>query len=348
MNKSTKRIDWIDALKGLGMFFVIWGHAFSTNKGIIRRYIYSFHMPLFFFASGLSSLKDLELDFKTFLSKKIKTLLIPYFVVNLFAIVINYILIYFNIIEYTPLWEYLIGTIYSHDEVFLIPIGPSWFIITLFLVQVLFYLINKLSKNDYQLFNYSIICALFGYLNSISKYEIYGPWHIETVFTAVFFYFLGNIFIKNINKIEQLFINKKKAFVLGLCLFLISFFFQLDNQNVSMHVNQYGAIVSFYISSLSSIFGLYILVNLFLSKSVVFKSIGKYSLFYLLYHYFFILIYQHYFEFFLSGNLSYFFLAIIVSLVMFPFSFLINKYCSFMLGKSKKINLLVDKVFDKI
>ena len=49
------------------------------------------------------------------------------------------------------------------------------------------------------LFIMTTICALIGYLNSISKYEIYGPWHIETVFTAVLFYFLGYIFMKNIH-----------------------------------------------------------------------------------------------------------------------------------------------------
>lgn len=290
-------------------------------------------MPLFFFASGLSSLKDLELDFKSFFQKKLKTLLIPYFIVNLIAIIINYILLCFGIVKYIPLWEYLLGMLYSHEKIFFMPAPATWFIATLFLVQIIFYLINKLSKDDYQLFNYSIICALLGYLNSISKYEIYGPWHLESAFTAVFFYFLGYIFIKNIDKIENVFKNKKIAFVSGFVLFVIAVFFQFKNQNVSMHVNQYGAILSFYISSISSIFGLYLFVNLFLTKSIVFSVVGKYSLFYLIYHNFLILIYQHYFPVFLSGNIAYVILAVIVTLVLFPFSFLVNKYFPFLLGK---------------
>ena len=49
-NKSG-RIDWIDTLKGVAMIFVVWGHCFPTYKGRIKKYIYSFHMPLFFFIS---------------------------------------------------------------------------------------------------------------------------------------------------------------------------------------------------------------------------------------------------------------------------------------------------------
>ena len=45
---ANKRIDWLDTLRGLAMFFVIWGHAFPTNKGLVRKIIYSFHMPIFF------------------------------------------------------------------------------------------------------------------------------------------------------------------------------------------------------------------------------------------------------------------------------------------------------------
>ena len=43
---SSKRIEWLDIAKGLGMIFVILGHAvgFGTPPHNI---IFAFHMPLF-------------------------------------------------------------------------------------------------------------------------------------------------------------------------------------------------------------------------------------------------------------------------------------------------------------
>ena len=37
----NKRIEWIDTLRGVAMFFVILGHAFIKRNNIVRNYIYS-------------------------------------------------------------------------------------------------------------------------------------------------------------------------------------------------------------------------------------------------------------------------------------------------------------------
>ena len=46
-----ERKKYIDILKGIGIFYVILGHV--THTSFLFRYIYSFHMPLFFFISGM-------------------------------------------------------------------------------------------------------------------------------------------------------------------------------------------------------------------------------------------------------------------------------------------------------
>ena len=49
---NKKRILWIDYAKAFAMFFVVIGHVNSGNY--LTNWIYSFHMPLFFFLSGIT------------------------------------------------------------------------------------------------------------------------------------------------------------------------------------------------------------------------------------------------------------------------------------------------------
>lgn len=46
-----QRIDWIDTAKGLCMILVIVGHTLPYGN-LMRNFIFSFHMPAFFFLTG--------------------------------------------------------------------------------------------------------------------------------------------------------------------------------------------------------------------------------------------------------------------------------------------------------
>ena len=51
---TTRRIEYVDILKGIGIICVLLGHNLVVQDDgqlpeIIRYIIYSFHMPLFFF-----------------------------------------------------------------------------------------------------------------------------------------------------------------------------------------------------------------------------------------------------------------------------------------------------------
>lgn len=54
---ATKRLPYLDNIKGLLIILVVIGHAIqyclpTYEMNIAFRFIYSFHMPLFFFVSG--------------------------------------------------------------------------------------------------------------------------------------------------------------------------------------------------------------------------------------------------------------------------------------------------------
>lgn len=77
------RIDYIDRLKGLTIFFVVMGHVygmvFSQSNDIFYKFIYSFHMPLFMFLSGLVACSGVVAPYWGIgkFSKKLKGLLLP-------------------------------------------------------------------------------------------------------------------------------------------------------------------------------------------------------------------------------------------------------------------------------
>ena len=51
MIHSGKRLDYMDAVKGIGILLVVMGHNLQGIPALTS-WIYSFHMPLFFIVTG--------------------------------------------------------------------------------------------------------------------------------------------------------------------------------------------------------------------------------------------------------------------------------------------------------
>lgn len=63
-NKKYNRYDFLDVAKGIGILLVVIAHINYTPSLITI--IYSFHMPIFFFFSGMVFNRNKYSDFKTF------------------------------------------------------------------------------------------------------------------------------------------------------------------------------------------------------------------------------------------------------------------------------------------
>lgn len=50
---ETRRLNFVDAMKGIGIIFVIVGHVSMIQP--LNMFLYAFRMPLFFFVSVFSS-----------------------------------------------------------------------------------------------------------------------------------------------------------------------------------------------------------------------------------------------------------------------------------------------------
>jgi fucose 4-O-acetylase-like acetyltransferase len=109
----AKRIEYIDIAKAICIILVVVGHfcpeyAPSWYESI-HDTIYSFHMPLFMFASGLVYIATKkEVTYREFLTKKIKRLMIPYFSTSVIVITVK-LLTQGNAYVENPvtLWSYL-------------------------------------------------------------------------------------------------------------------------------------------------------------------------------------------------------------------------------------------------
>ena len=80
-NETVVRLTYMDIAKGIGILCVIAGHM---GNSIINKFVFSFHMPLFFLISGyfISSRNSS----RTILIKRFKQLLPPY-VFTCFAVI---------------------------------------------------------------------------------------------------------------------------------------------------------------------------------------------------------------------------------------------------------------------
>ncbi len=88
------RIIQLDVAKAICIILVVIGHYIPNNAPtwyvIIHDIIYSFHMPLFMFASGYIYIATKKEDtFGTFIAKKFKRLMIPYFTTSIIIITIK-------------------------------------------------------------------------------------------------------------------------------------------------------------------------------------------------------------------------------------------------------------------
>lgn len=208
-----KRVAWLDVAKGIGILLVIFGHIFNYG-GEISKWIFSFHMPLFFFCSGyLYRRND---SFKNYLVKKLKAYLIPFFVFSILGTLFT-LLFYGNSITL----EGLLKDLYNGQPECL-HVGQLWYLICLLWTCLLFYLVDVITRGDMiKIFAITwLIAAVSKTLPVLLDSSQRLPLKIDTAFSALVFFSLGYLY-KNIRwKSEEL--SKKKLIIMAVIMGIIS------------------------------------------------------------------------------------------------------------------------------
>lgn len=181
-----ERYKELDLMKGIGILLVYLGHSFNLpqldwNKIFVflGNTVYSFHMPLFFFISGLLSNTNKEINLEKFYKGKIKRLLVPY--------------LFINLVDFFPrtLFPKLVNSEFGGaKEILFYGTKISWFVYTLFGIFMIFPLLDKyiLKKDKYYLFG--IFLVVINYLKVFNNIEIFS---LTKVINYLLFFYIGYI-----------------------------------------------------------------------------------------------------------------------------------------------------------
>ncbi len=183
-NGFEKRKNYVDYIKAIGIILVILGHINFAND-IIKEWIYAFHMPLFFFATGLITKKD-TMGCGYFL-KKFQVLIVPYFIWGL---------IYsgWSLGSAARIGYGSYSTISSAGS-----LSSLWFIPTMFVAVVLCQLVFKLTEKMWLVAVMAAIMLSVALL--LPRINVGYPWCVNVALLAAAFILGGYMFEKKATKV---------------------------------------------------------------------------------------------------------------------------------------------------
>lgn len=217
---ASKRINYIDVAKGIGILMVLLGHLIPDDNNPIKSVIYSFHMPLFFIISGMTLRVS---KFFLLIKKKFYSILLPYL---LWAMI-------FSAFSFKNC-AYII---YGSNESLLRAgsNGMLWFLSSMFFGVVLSGIIINAAMGKKKIIAVSAVVMLFfAYaanlfhdVITVNGSKLGLPLAIDVTFLATSFILAGNLIaairIKNIKTYRKL--------IYGCILFFVSLLGIVEGKN---------------------------------------------------------------------------------------------------------------------
>ena len=205
MDEQKGRIAWIDVAKGIGILLVCLGHLLGglengglvsvNNLGAFRTtyfIIYSFHMPLFFFLSGLTFRVPIRSNYIDFILHKIFDLMLVYLI---WSLIFGYSKIYSSQFVNKQVDLVFFTKILIH------PFAHFWFLQSLFIIQVgygtLFGFFDKKNINKYILLVLLVGLCFYSFEKNFVWYSIFFTWGT----------LCGPDFLKNIRQQKIIFLE---------------------------------------------------------------------------------------------------------------------------------------------
>lgn len=261
------RVLWVDIAKAYGMLLVFYGHLLEKliDLGNVAaflqfKFIYSFHMPLFFLLAGYTS-KNNSLSYKEFLRLNLTSRIIPVIFFNLLAMTIN---IYQDSLLGSLHWNnYLFGLINllkGHPVYNVV----TWFLVCLFTIENIHFFLSHYLKTNKQLIISAVILFLSGLLITLNIEFVTSVtgveknfWFVHEALVAYLFYQFGKI-LKDWELLEekitlffQLFLLVFTGLIVLLTFNLNTNLFTVKTTAVIMASSSHGNFVLFPLTALA-------------------------------------------------------------------------------------------------
>lgn len=290
MTKETARLPFIDIAKAFAIIFIVIGHsvAYSEHCSNIFKFLYSFHVALFFFLSGYTFTTNKK--FKELIKTKFSRIMIPYYFWSL-AFIIPYAILGKSVsdnldkVSTFNIKDTILNIFYASGEG-LIQNRPLWFLPALFTILCVYYLLIKLTSKSN---SHSIILLVISLVIAFvcDKFlTILLPMSINHALIIGPIFYIGYLFNK-FNLKEYVF----KHFYYIIPMIIIGTVCGLENSLVSYRALTFGNIFLAYISALTlSIPSIYIAFKI--KENKVLEYIGKNTMGILIFHKLLIVLFQ--------------------------------------------------------
>lgn len=251
MQDHTKN-NFISIAKAIGIILMVAGH--SGCPAILNRFLYLFHMPLFFVCSGYF-FKDIESHHKLtrYYKRKMQGLYLPYLKWSLFFLLFHNIFVLSNIIhdntyDFSDYAKQLFNICLMTDYEILI--RPFWFIKALLLTSILTATITLLRNRFITKITNEILAVVFLLLTVILKYHsiiIPALGDISILSLSITYFYTGMLYRKYENKIKQ---GSITCIICFATTFIGSMFF---NGEIDMRYTTVPNILPFFLLSITGI-----------------------------------------------------------------------------------------------
>jgi len=326
---AKKRILWLDVSRGIAFLMVIYSHLEYCNDSMMR-YFTPVFLTTFFFVSGY--LFKEKCSFGKVFEQRTRTLLLPFLALGMIMILMGQVLTFHDEVSFA---DSVKGLLLQNGKNQLL-----WFVAALYVYSVIFYWVERFSKNATVLLVVST--ALFVLNWGYSRLQLPSvPWHVSTFGYACFYMGVGKWYKEKEAAMNRYIDNKwvvMTAFVLYVL--LISLF--------DLHISFFGSewlIDAFVVTLLGLIVMLYISKHI-LQNSRFLLFVGANTLFYFAFYGKVFSLLQAVCHKLLSEELLSvsamqdglgLAITFLDALILILPAIFVNRYCPFLLGKGFKL-----------
>jgi len=242
--EKTHRIEYLDIMKGIAIILVVIGHCceLPAHPTMLVKFIYSFHMPLFFLAAGMvvkPSQSDWRSDWQRVVKRFIATL-VPYYI---------FCLIYMDCTmeNFGKMFYASFQSIKSTGA----ECRQMWFLPCLFVSEIMIHAILKLAVKlrKVPMTPFLITMAIISFAIGFNLPKLKGgyPFCIDVAFVATGIMLMGYIVKGFISKLDASpFKFQLPLFVISTILLAVGVIFGTKGYMMTMCLASYGPVFWFF------------------------------------------------------------------------------------------------------